>query len=302
MDAGGPYTSGQDPYLDKAISWARETGLKVIVDLHGAPKSQNGFDHSGHKGWLAWGQGDSIAQTHRVLKTIGDKYGNKSYNDVIIAIELLNEPNLPGGLSSDTVKQFYRDRFFDLRLTSDTPVMLHDGFWDPSWLNNFLTPQDNGAQGVIVDHHDYQIFGGGVGMSVEQHRQQTCNSIDNYRNSDKWTIVGEWSGALTDCAKYLNGFRAGNRYEGSFPGSSWVGSCAGKSGRVSDWSQEWKDNIRRYIETQLDAYEANTEGWVFWNFKTEGSAGEWDLFQLLDGGVFPQPLWDRKFGKFCTNF
>jgi glucan 1,3-beta-glucosidase len=90
--------------------------------------------------------------------------------------------------------------------------------------------------------------------------------------------------------------------EGSYLGSHYVGSCAGKSGPVSSWSQEWKDSIRRYIEVQLDTYEAKTQGWVFWNFKTEGSAGDWDLFQLLDNGVFPQPLGDRKFGKACGNF
>jgi glucan 1,3-beta-glucosidase len=90
--------------------------------------------------------------------------------------------------------------------------------------------------------------------------------------------------------------------EGTYPGSYFVGSCAGKSGRVVDWSQDWKDNIRRWIEVQLDVYEAKTQGWVFWNFKTEGSAGDWDLFQLLDGGVFPQPLSDRRFGKYCSNF
>jgi glucan 1,3-beta-glucosidase len=111
--------------------------------------------------------------------------------------------------------------------------------------------------------------------------------------------VGEWSSALTDCAKHLNGYNSGNRLEGTYPSSHYVSSCAGKSGRVADWTQEWKDSIRRYIEVQLDVYEAKTQGWVFWNVKTEGSAGEWDLFQLLDAGVFPQPLSDRKFGKAC---
>jgi glucan 1,3-beta-glucosidase len=106
---------------------------------------------------------------------------------------------------------------------------------------------------------------------------------------------------MTDCAPNLNGYGAGNRLEGSFPGSHYVSSCDGKSGPVSSWSQDWKDDVRKYIEVQLDAYEAKTQGWVFWNFKTEGNAGEWDLFQLLDNGVFPQPLWDRRFGKYCNN-
>ena len=166
-----------------------------------------------------------------------------------------------------------------------------------------MTPQDNNAQFVIVDHHEYQIFDSNlITLSPTQHRTLVCNSINNYANSDKWTIVGEWSAAMTDCANHLNGFRAGNRMEGSFPGSWKIGSCAGKSGPVKNWSQAWKDDVRKYIETQLDAYEAVTDGWVFWNFKTEGSAGEWDLFQLLDNGVFPQPLNNRKFGKYCTNF
>lgn len=39
---GEPYISGQLPYLQKAVGWARSHGLKVIVDLHGAPGSQNG--------------------------------------------------------------------------------------------------------------------------------------------------------------------------------------------------------------------------------------------------------------------
>jgi glucan 1,3-beta-glucosidase len=30
-----PYVSGQAEYMDKAISWARDAGIKVQVDLHG---------------------------------------------------------------------------------------------------------------------------------------------------------------------------------------------------------------------------------------------------------------------------
>ena len=39
---GEPYISGQLPYLQNAIGWAANHNLKVIVDLHGAPGSQNG--------------------------------------------------------------------------------------------------------------------------------------------------------------------------------------------------------------------------------------------------------------------
>ncbi|KAF2690019.1 glycoside hydrolase family 5 protein [Lentithecium fluviatile CBS 122367] len=302
-DFGAPYTFGSAPYLDKAVEWARETGLKIIIDLHAAPQSQNGFDHSGKKSpYPGWGQGDSISQTHAVLKIIGERFANRGMQDVVMAIELLNEPFLNAPLDKNMVLQFYRDGFYNLRQISDTPMMMHDGFLNPSWLNTFLSPSDNNAQGVVVDHHEYQIFNAElVAMTVTEHRTLACNAIYSWSTSDKWNIVGEWSGAMTDCAPHLNGFRKGNRYEGSFSGSWWMGSCQGKSGRVKDWSWEWKDDVRRWIETQIEVFEGRTNGWVFWNFKTEGSAGEWDLFQLLDEGVFPQPLTERRFGKYCTN-
>jgi glucan 1,3-beta-glucosidase len=302
-DFGGPYTFGAAPYLDKAVGWARNTGLKVIIDLHAAPQSQNGFDHSGHKQPTpGWGQNDSIPQTHAVLKILDEKYANWKAQDVVIAIEVLNEPFLSGGLDRNMVQQFYRDAFYNLRLISDTPMMMHDGFLDPKWLNWFLSPEDNNAQGVVVDHHEYQIFSPDlVSLTTTEHRTLACNAIYTYAHSDKWNIIGEWSGAMTDCAPHLNGFRTGNRYEGSASGASWIGSCWGKSGKVKDWSWEWKDNVRQYIETQIEVFEGRSNGWVFWNFKTEGWAGEWDLFQLLDEGVFPQPLTKQKFGKYCTN-
>jgi len=47
-----------------------------------------------------------------------------------------------------------------------------------------------------------------------------------------------------------------------------------------------KDNTQRYIKAQIAVFEQRTQGWVFWNFKTEASA-EWDLERLLAAGVFP---------------
>ncbi|KAH9864447.1 hypothetical protein J1614_010381 [Plenodomus biglobosus] len=321
VEPWGPYAQGAAIYLDAAVDWARETGLKIIIDLHGAPKSQNGFDHSGHKAeYPAWGDADSISYTHTVLKVIETKYGAPHMHDVVVAIQVLNEPFLQK-LDKSVVKQFYRDAFYNLREISDTPIMLHDGFLDPSWMNGFLTPQDNNAQGVIVDHHEYQIFSdGSASLTVEEHLTLTCNlvrisspptpspqlicmyrQVSNYANSDKWTIVGEWSAALTDCAPNLNGFHTGSRLEGTLTSTTpRHGSCAGKSGPVASWTPEYKTQVRRYIETQLDAFESLTQGWVFWNFKTEGGAGEWDLFQLLDGGVWP--IGGRAFERWCRNF
>ncbi|KAF1831973.1 glycoside hydrolase [Decorospora gaudefroyi] len=304
VEPWGPYTQGAAPYLDAAIDWARETGLKVVIDLHGAPKSQNGFDHSGRRmANPGWGDADSVGYTHAALNAIHQKYSTPDMQDVVVAISILNEP-LMAKLDRNMVRKFYEDAYYNLRVISDTPAILHDGFEDPSRLNGFLTVQDYNAHGVIVDHHEYQIFDPAINaLSIEEHVSLVCNNAVNYYStSDKWTIIGEWSGAFTDCAPHLNGFNSGSRMEGTFPGSWYIDSCAGKSGPVASWSQDWKDQVRRYIEAQIDSYEAKTRGWIFWNFKTEGSAGEWDVFQLLDNDVFPQPLTDRRFPKACWQF
>lgn len=39
---------------------------------------------------------------------------------------------------------------------------------------------------------------------------------------------------------------------------------------------------------------------AFRTWRTEASP-EWDAQRLLDAGIFPQPLWDRKFGQICDN-
>lgn len=149
-----------------------------------------------------------------------------------------------------------------------------------------------------MDHHEYQVFTPSlVALSPAQHVQQVCAAAPAYAGSDKWSFVGEWTGAMTDCARYLNGVGVGARFDGTYPGSTRVGDCSWRSD-VGRWSEEYKADTRRYIEAQMEAFERRSGGWIWWNFKTEGAA-EWDAFKLMEVGVFPQPLGERKFEVVC---
>lgn len=138
-----PYIQGAAPYLDKAIAWARQTNLKVWIDLHGAPGSQNGFDNSGHLTKTpSWTQGDTTKQTLEVIKQIADKYARKDYQDVVVAIELLNEP-LPDKLSGTAaVVQFSKDGYGEVREVSDTSVVVHDAFQTGTFWSDKLATSD----------------------------------------------------------------------------------------------------------------------------------------------------------------
>ena len=55
---GEPFIQGQHDYLLKAIGWAAKYNLKVIIDLHGAPGSQNG--HAASCSPKSWSSSDRV--------------------------------------------------------------------------------------------------------------------------------------------------------------------------------------------------------------------------------------------------
>ena len=104
--AGDPYVQGQLPYLDRALEWARQVGLQVWVDLHGAPGSQNGFDNSGQRDRLDWQTTPGLVEhTVKVLGILSQRYARPEYEGVVAGIEVLNEPLGPR-LDMNRVRSF----------------------------------------------------------------------------------------------------------------------------------------------------------------------------------------------------
>ena len=287
---GDPYVQGAYDKLGEALGWAQEAGLKVMIDLHGAPLSQNGFDNSGQYGSVRWTQGDSVQHTLNVLNKIRDDHAS---HPAVSAIQLLNEPLGPS-LDMNVVRQFYMDGWGNLK-NSEVAITFHDAFQGVTSWGNWGA----GMWNLLLDTHHYEIFDNGmVSQDLNGHIKQACDFGNQMASTGKNTIAGEWTGGLTDCAKWLNGKDKGARYDGTLSGSSKVGDCAGKyTGSVAALSNDDKYNIGRFIEAQLDAYE-KAAGWIFWTWKTEG-APEWDMQDLLANGIFPQPLTNRKYPNQC---
>ena len=72
-------TYPNDPYLPKiswnyflkAISWGRKYGIRILLDFHALPGSQNGWNHSGHVGAVNWMYGVmGIVNAQRSLEAI----------------------------------------------------------------------------------------------------------------------------------------------------------------------------------------------------------------------------------------
>jgi len=294
-----PYIQGQLEYLDRAITWARNAKLKVMIDLHGAPGSQNGFDNSGKRGDINWISSGGASGALDAIQALANRYAQET--DVVTAIELLNEP-ANWGNDMGSVKKFYYDGWGNVRkVNGDTAVVFSDAFLDTKdYWNGFMGP-GSGINNVMIDTHIYSIFSDGeVGRSPCEHISVACSKGPKLASVDKWVIVGEWTAAQTDCARWLNGLGKGARYDQTFQNENYHGSCDGKyEGTVAGLSQADKTNIEYYVEAQLDAFEQG-DGWVFWTWKTE-SAPEWNLRDLIREGLFPQPLTARKHPGQCQT-
>ena len=123
-----PYIPGAWPYIQRAVGWARKHGLHTIIDLHGAPGSQNGYDNSGQRtGSPRWAlQSENVDATLAIIQVIASELG-----PMIDAIELLNEVAGFFGEAWDTAVRGYWKRGYEVvRQTAgdDILVVIGDAF------------------------------------------------------------------------------------------------------------------------------------------------------------------------------
>ena len=136
-----------------------------------------------------------------------------------------------------------------------------------------------------------------VSRTNQQHIDAACAYGSSLSSFDLWTFVGEWTPAATDCAKYLNGRGVGARYDGSYSGSTRVGSCTGLTGSASSFSASYKTFLRQYWEAQTITYEKG-QGWIQWTWKAE-NADDWSYQAGLANGWIPQNPTQRQYPNIC---
>lgn len=288
-----PYVQGQEYYLDQAIQWADKHGLEVQIDIHGMPGSQNGFDNSGKRGgapeWLVKKENKDL--TIEVMEYFFDKYGDESISDIVTSLEIVNEP-FAFVIDLNDLEEFYMTAYATARAKGVTAnLYFHDGFLPISSWNWFMNDSSI-FPNITIDHHLYEIFSEHqIALNIDQHIKNVEDQGRAMSHEPRNRIVGEFSGAITDCTKYINGVGMGARYDGTFANTKWVGSCANHTDYES-WSDKFKDDTKRFIKAQFDTFEAKGDGWIFWCFKTENSI-EWDFKRLASLDLLPDTFLDK---------
>ncbi len=241
--------------LERALQMAQLHHIDVLVDLHGAPGSQNGWDHSGHAGALNWTKPANIELTLQVIEELAalcTRY------PCVAGIELLNEPRWD--VPFNTLADYYSKGYQRVRkhLAPDqTAVVFHDGFRPDAWAAALT---GSAYQNVILDTHLYQTF-----TAEDQKRnlpQQIAYTLTtrtaqlNTMMQTHRVMAGEWSLAL--------------------PGNTWQ--------NLTHLQQT--AGHRGFGDAQLLTFDA-LQGWYFWTLKTEQST-EWSLQNCVKKGWFPR--------------
>ncbi|KAL5128657.1 putative glucan 1,3-beta-glucosidase A [Glycine soja] len=249
-----PYVGGSLHALDNAFKWAQKHGLKIIIDLHAAPGSQNGFDSSSTRdGSLEWGKTyENIKQTVYVIDFLTARYAK---NPSLYAVELLNEPLFPN-VTLESLTKYYNDAYNAVRRHSSTAYVVLSNRLDLSSQLEIpntkeLFPLATGLRRCVIDVHYYNLY---YDIFEDMNAQENIDFIYKVRSSqlDNITTV---DGPLTF---------------------------------VGEWTAEWKvegatkKDYQRFVKAELDVFGRATFGWCYWTLKNVNN--HWSLEWMIKNG------------------
>lgn len=294
--------------------WCADFGLKVLIDLHTGPGSQNGFDNSGRRGPIGILDDGNVDRLAGIVKNVSSWCVENLDPDVLFGVEVLNEP---AGFYDDiwtaVQDQINPEGYIAVRAASGSlNVVFETAFRS---LNEQPAYEAPDYTNVWFDDHNYQCFGDyWNGLALEQdgwgqHLDASCANAAYYAASPLPTFVGEFSLASTDCTIYLSNGINGGCDMASDPGCTYKSGAEALSGGTelcsyynatpSEMPSEFKEYLGQFAHAQMDSFEA-AQGWFFWNFRTENEhAPEWDYLLGWREGWMPANASNRE--PFCTS-
>ncbi|KAL1745091.1 glycoside hydrolase family 5 protein [Schizophyllum fasciatum] len=281
-------------YLLRVLKWARKYGLRVCLDLHAVPGSQNGEGNLIPQTRLSpvnlLNGNMGLANAQRALyyiRVLTEFISQPEYRDLIPIFGIVNEA-LVGVIGMDAITSFYLEAHNMVRdITgygegNGPYIAIHDGFQPITVWENFLAGSDR----IILDQHPYFSFGavdespidvaGDDGLPGGKWPKQACDAWAVGTNTSQKnfgvTISGEMAASPNDCGLFLRG--AGSNSTNS--------QCR----YYNDW-QSYNDTMKAGIQNFAIASFDALQNWFFWTWKIGPSS---------ESGVVETPLWSYQLG------
>ncbi|TFK79234.1 glycoside hydrolase family 5 protein [Polyporus arcularius HHB13444] len=288
-------------YILRVLGWARKYGIRVNLDLHTAPGSQNGYNHSGKLGSINWMKGVmGLANAERSLdyiRIVTEFVSQPEWREVIPMFGIINEPYMDK-IGQVQVQSFYLHAYQMVRSITGAGagngpmISLHDGFGPVGDWAGFLSGSDR----VALDDHPYFAFtgeanreplnitadGDTTGGLGGKWPLQACNqwgaSMNSSRNAFGVTVAGEFSNAINDCGRFVNGISPSGT-----PSGARYGSDCDYWENWETWSDETKQGLMNFALASMDAL----GDWFFWT---------WKIGNSTTANSVRAPLWSYQLG------
>ena len=179
-------------YLDWFIANAAAQDLYVILDLHGAPGSQNGYEHSGAADQEAklWESQEYRTATIRLWEAIARHYTvtRPDLGAWIATYDLMNEPTYQSrGVTTKACWDFFDELYDAIRAQGDIHVITMEGCWD---FGSLPDPADYGWENIQYEYHWYNWWSDKLPYTLF-HAYQDLSNIG--RNYDVPVLIGEFT-------------------------------------------------------------------------------------------------------------
>ncbi|KAL0571233.1 hypothetical protein V5O48_010721 [Marasmius crinis-equi] len=297
-------------YFVRALDWARKYGIRVNLDLHAVPGSQNGWNHSGKLGEINLLRGPmGLANAQRTLdyiRILAEFVGQPQYRNVVTMFGVLNEPR-GVFIGQDVLSGFYAEAYRIVREatggTGQGPwVSYHDAFFSRQDWKGFIPNADR----ISLDSHPYIAFGGQSSEGWGTRTGPPCGwgkDVNQSMSDFGLSVNGEFSNAINDCGLWVNGVGQGVRYDGTFVAepSTRVGDCS----QWTDWTKftdQTKGEIKNFAMASMDGL----YNYFFWTWKIGDSSASgrveapaWSYKLGLQQGWMPKD--SREADGFCNN-
>ena len=179
-------------YLDWFIEQAAKQEIYIILDLHGAPGSQSGYEHAGEPGHSAdlWTNQANMDATVLLWDMVSQHYTNArpDLGKWIATYDLLNEPTETfEGFTTKVCWDFF-DRVYDtIRENGDQHVITMCGCWDTVNLPN---PKTYGWENVQYQYHWYNWLHETIPFSLYRIYKDATLMLADY---DVPVLIGEFT-------------------------------------------------------------------------------------------------------------
>ena len=179
-------------YLDWFIERAAQSELYVVLDLHGAPGSQNGYEHSGVAQRVAglWTSQENLNATVALWQFVSHHY-SRTRPDLgawIATYDLLNEPTYE--YKSTTTREcwdFFDTLYDTIRANDDQHVITMGACWDFAALPD---PAEYGWENVQYAYHWYNWWPDTIPYAFFYAYQDLSNIGRDY---DVPVLIGEFT-------------------------------------------------------------------------------------------------------------